>query len=533
VSALTAIKAQRAINARRAERLGMSVATVTAADFVTGNAADFARVCSGKGEVLELVRRGESESRIDFAARAKSLAAASGAPRLVFGGVDPAFDPEAVHEASQPPRGAISLLDGGRLHPTQARALRAILDRKRTVIRAGRRWGKSTVLIALAADEAIRGRPVGYFCPLFRIATPVFDALAIVLGPLIVSKTRGIELRLSTGGSIDIWSIETSTIIARGRKYARALLDEIAFTAATTDMGMLWRASISPTLIDLDGSVVVASTPWGTDPANWFFMICNDKTLGWFELHAKSEDNPLWSREVLEEEKRSNSPLVWRQEYEAEFTSLDAAALIDVTKLLQPDGEPWPEPERLDQVFAVIDSAIKTGAGADGTAALLCGVTRLWSGPFKRLWLLDYDIVQVTAGVIEPWFEGVVARAREIMGKRTLSAGPIYIEDAASGLILIEKYPQFTQALPHQWTSEGKDLRAYAVQAHFNGGQICITETCYRKTVSFKGIRINHLWTQLNSFVLGDKQASKRSDDLLDCAIYAASVVFRQMPSLR
>jgi hypothetical protein len=67
-------------------------------------------------------------------------------------------------------------------------------------------------------------------------------------------------------------------------------------------------------------------------------MICNDKTLGWLELHARSEDNPLWSREVLAEEKRSNSPLVWRQEYEAEFTSLDAAALIDVAKLLQPDG---------------------------------------------------------------------------------------------------------------------------------------------------------------------------------------------------
>ena len=85
------------------------------------------------------------------------------------------------------------------------------------------------------------------------------------------------------------------------------------------------------------------------------------------------------AREVLEEEKRTNNPLVWRQEYEAEFTSLDAAALIDVTKLLQPDGEPWPEPERLDQVFAVVDSAIKTGAGADGTAALLCGVTRMGS----------------------------------------------------------------------------------------------------------------------------------------------------------
>lgn len=139
--------------------------------------------------------------------------------------------------------------------------------------------------------------------------------------------------------------------------------------------------------------------------------------------------------------------------------------------------------------------------------------------------------MQVTAGVIEPWLEGVVARAREIMGKRTLKAGVIYVEDAASGPILIEKYPQFTEALPHQWTAEGKE--AYAAQSFFNGGRVRMTESCYRKSVTFKGVTINHLWTQLNSFVLGDKQASKRADDLLDCAVYAASVAFRQRPPLR
>jgi hypothetical protein len=39
------------------------------------------------------------------------------------------------------------------------------------------------------------------------------------------------------------------------------------------------------------------------------------------------------------------------------------------------------------------------------------------------------------------------------------------------------------------------------------------------------------LWTQLNSFALGDKQASKRADDLLDAAVYAASIAFRAQPS--
>jgi hypothetical protein len=163
---------------------------------------------------------------------------------------------------------------------------------------------------------------------------------------------------------------------------------------------------------------------------------------------------------------------------------------------------------------------------------VFCGVTG-HRPEYRKLWLLDYDIVQVAAGVLEPWLEGVVARAREIMGKRTLTPGKIYVEDAASGPILIEKFPQFCEALPHQWTAEGKDLRAYATQRYFNGGGVCMTEHCYNKTVSFKGVIINHLLTQLNSFVLGDRQAAKRADDLLDAAIYAASIAFRQRPSLK
>jgi hypothetical protein len=507
--------------------MGRQAQTVFASDFVRGGAANFCRACSRQGDVIEIIRRCEGEPYEDFLERSRSHTAALGAPRFIVGGVDPEFDPEAAYGPPEPAqRGSIVLPEGGGLHPGQIRAARTILDHPRVVLRAGRRYGKSALLICLAADAVLRGQPVGYFTPLFVTAAPVFDLWAFMLAPLIISKRRAVEIKLSTGGSIDVWSIETATIIGRGRKYALALLDEIAFTK--DNMGLLWRASISPTLIDLNGNAVVASTPWGTDPGNWFYQICNDKTLGWVELHAPSIDNPFLSRDVLEEEKRRNSPIVWRQEYEGEFTSLDAAALIDVTKLLQPDGEPWPEPELFDYAFVTIDSAIKTGAGADGTAALFCGVIGAYGA--ARLYFLDYDIVQVSAGVLEPWFGNVVRRAREI---RTVRAGPIYVEDSASGPILVEKFPGVTEALPSVWTAEGKDLRAYAVQTYFNGGQIRITAPCYSKIVSFKGIRINHLWTQLNSFVLGDKQAAKRADDLLDAAVYAASIAFRQKPVKR
>jgi hypothetical protein len=159
-------------------------ATIEVVDFVTGNLANFARACSPKGVVLEIVRRGEGEPYAAFLARAKSLAGGLGAPRLVVGGIHPAFDADAVCDAAEAPQGVILLPDGGGLHPGQIRATRIILNHPRAVLRAGRRFGKSTLLIALAADEAIRGRPVGYFTPLYKTAVPVFDALALMLAPL-------------------------------------------------------------------------------------------------------------------------------------------------------------------------------------------------------------------------------------------------------------------------------------------------------------------------------------------------------------
>jgi hypothetical protein len=78
---------------------------------------------------------------------------------------------------------------------------------------------------------------------------------------------------------------------------------------------------------------------------------------------------------------------------------------------------------------------------------------------------------------------------------------------------------------------QGKDLRAYAVERYMNSGRVRITEHAYRKTVLFKELQMNHLWTQLNSFVMGDREAHKRSDDLLDACVYRPSVAFREWPA--
>jgi len=71
--------------------LGLETHVVEAVDFVTGGAADFARACSPKGDVIEIARRSEGEPYAAFVERASGLTVGLGAPRLVIGGLCSCF----------------------------------------------------------------------------------------------------------------------------------------------------------------------------------------------------------------------------------------------------------------------------------------------------------------------------------------------------------------------------------------------------------------------------------------------------------
>jgi hypothetical protein len=384
---------------------------------------------------------------------------------------------------------------------------------------------------ALAADDVLCGKSVAYVCPLYKVASPVFSQLLIIRGPIILHKDRGrLEINATTtGGTVEVLSVESGFIIGRGRKYHRIILDEIAHVPETANMPLVWASSLAPTLLDYKGNAVAASTPFGMSPANFFFQIAQSTELDWHEFVAPSSQNPFLPADELEDIRLRSNPLIWRQEYMAEFTSLDGAALFNLANMLRPDGTPWPEPERFEVFYCCIDSAMKTGSANDGTAVVYCALTSARSMP-PILWLLDWDIVQVGAGVIGPWFNMVWARCWELAGSRTLNWGPAYVEPAAAGNVIIEQYQGKTEALPTQWMSLGKDLRAYQVEQFMNSGRVRLTEHAYNKTVPFKELRMNHLWSQLNGFVMGDKEAAKRSDDLLDATVYAASVASLEFP---
>jgi hypothetical protein len=107
---------------------------------------------------------------------------------------------------------------------------------------------------------------------------------------------------------------------------------------------------------------LVCSNSAGKNPDNFFYNICNDRQYGFSEYHATTMDNPVlpkrrqneaeaaWMKrrgEYLHELKTGNDPLVYAQEYLAEFVDWAGVGFFAREKLLE-NNQPvsYPHPVR-------------------------------------------------------------------------------------------------------------------------------------------------------------------------------------------
>ena len=396
---------------------------------------------------------------------------------------------------------------------------------KRNAIRCGRRFGKTKKIVTLAADSAIKGRKVGIFAPTYKQLTEPFDELRFVMNPVVnaSSRSEGI-LKTSTGGKVDFWSLIDNELAGRGREYDRILIDEAAFTK-DTQMLDIWSKSIVPTMATKPNAEVwVFSTPNGISTENFFWQVCNNGEMEFKEFHAPSWSNPLVDRNWIEAERKRMHPDVFRQEILAEFVDWSGIAFFSIDKLLGDSGQAVPYPTNCDRVYAVIDSAVKTGSKNDGTAVIYVARNQYHGTP---LVILDWDIVQIEADLLNTWVPNhVLPRLEQLskmVGAREGVRG-IWVEDKSSGSVLLQHgkrrgWP--VNAIESDFTAIGKDERAIAVSSHHYQGLCKISQPAYDKIVNYKGINRNHLISQITSFRLGDPDAAKRADDLLDVYVYA------------
>ena len=166
--------------------------------------------------------------------------------------------------------------------------------------------------------------------------------------------------------------------------------------------------------------------------------------------------------QFLEALKTDNDPLVYAQEYLAEFVDWAGVGFFVREKLLE-NNQPVPYPTRCDCVFAVIDTASKTGTEHGATAVTFFARDSL-GGRFP-LMILDWDIVQIEGALLETWLPTVFNRLEELAQQCRARFGSLgaMIEDINSGTILLQQAllrGMPAKAINSKLTAMGKDERA-------------------------------------------------------------------------
>ena len=70
----------------------------------------------------------------------------------------------------------------------------------------------------------------------------------------------------------------------------------------------------------------------------------------------------------------------------------------------------------------------------------------------------------------------------------------------------------------------GKDERAMNASGYVHNDKVKICAPAYEKVTVYKEVSRNHQVAQITGFRLGDKDAAKRADDLLDTFTYGISI---------
>lgn len=125
------------------------------------------------------------------------------------------------------------------------------------VIPCGRRWGKTTMGLALAyygspmaPGGLAAGYDVGWFAPTYKLLDEAWRSAKRFLGPML-TRVDGSQNRIEIGSAaLDFWNIGPDS--GRGRKYGLVIIDEAAIAG---NLKTAWTEGIRPTLTDYKGAV--------------------------------------------------------------------------------------------------------------------------------------------------------------------------------------------------------------------------------------------------------------------------------------
>lgn len=212
---------------------------------------------------------------------------------------------------------AIIELDLG-LHPDQAGVY---LDPHRfRLIVTGRRWGKSRLIARYLLEGALQGQPTAWVLPTYPMGTPQWRLVKrLVKGlPGIHLDNTNRRVDFPGDGFLDFKSAEREDSI-RGDGYARVGVDEACFLREAA-----WLNEVRPSLSDLQGSAILASSPRGM--GSWVYrtamLIKAGKLPNWSYHQFPTSSNPYIHAAEIEEARATLPARVFGQEYLAEWLEI-------------------------------------------------------------------------------------------------------------------------------------------------------------------------------------------------------------------
>lgn len=333
------------------------------------------------------------------------------------------------------------------LHPGQQR----IVDEARrfNVLACGRRFGKTTLGVDLLSDRALDGMPVVWFSPTYKMLTEVWREASSILRPIIARKiVQEHRIELLTGGIVDMWSLDNPDS-SRGRKYARAVVDEAAMIP---NLAEAWQAVIRPTLTDYKGDGYLLSTPKGMN----FFFECYSRGQDaafpdWASWHMPTTANPFIDSSEVEKARLELPEMVFRQEYLAEFLQNEGAVFRNIAACLKAP-KTTPEQHRGHRIVLGIDWGMKNDFTVACALCVTCNaeveLDRFnkieWSFQRARIKAI-YDRWKVSGGLVElnsigsPNFEALRPDCPSLRGFETTgSSKPPLIQSLALALERVE-----------------------------------------------------------------------------------------------
>ena len=185
------------------------------------------------------------------------------------------------------------------------------------VVDCGRRFGKTMLGIDRLVTPETLVLPQAWFSPTYRMLLEVWRACNEVLQPVISRKSEQEKrLDLITGGVIEFWSLDNPDA-ARGRKYARTIIDEAAMIRRLMDA---FNAVIRPALADYQGDAWFLSTPKGHNDFWQFWQWGRDAARpDWFSWQMSTYENPYILPSEIDAMRDGMPERVFRQEILAEF----------------------------------------------------------------------------------------------------------------------------------------------------------------------------------------------------------------------